>query len=194
MLKELKAIETHYKGYRFRSRLEARWAVFFDAMGFSWEYEPEGFHTAAGRYLPDFTVLTPQGQKCWYEVKPGTVLEDEKAQAFADASRDRVAILSGDPITHLQRPGVGVCPRCGFISEAAYGPCDAGDETGWGCEPCDFETPCGGDAPSEIGIHNLATRPHKGFVMTRHYLPMYEATFKAAIRARSARFEHGERG
>jgi hypothetical protein len=25
-----KAIETHYKGYRFRSRLEARWAVFFD--------------------------------------------------------------------------------------------------------------------------------------------------------------------
>ena len=28
---EIKPIETHYKGYRFRSRLEARWAVFFDA-------------------------------------------------------------------------------------------------------------------------------------------------------------------
>jgi hypothetical protein len=29
---EIKAIETSYKGYRFRSRLEARWAVFFDAL------------------------------------------------------------------------------------------------------------------------------------------------------------------
>lgn len=31
----MKAIETRYKGYRFRSRLEARWAVFFDALGLS---------------------------------------------------------------------------------------------------------------------------------------------------------------
>jgi hypothetical protein len=39
----IKAIETRYKGYRFRSRLEARWAVFFDALGVEWEYEKEGF-------------------------------------------------------------------------------------------------------------------------------------------------------
>lgn len=39
----IKAIETVYRGYRFRSRLEARWAVFFDALGLEWEYEPEGF-------------------------------------------------------------------------------------------------------------------------------------------------------
>ena len=32
-MSEIKAIETYYKGYRFRSRLEARWAVFFDAAG-----------------------------------------------------------------------------------------------------------------------------------------------------------------
>jgi len=35
----LKAIETQYKGYRFRSRLEARWAVFFDSLEFTWTYE-----------------------------------------------------------------------------------------------------------------------------------------------------------
>lgn len=29
MAENIKAIETEYKGYRFRSRLEARWAVFF---------------------------------------------------------------------------------------------------------------------------------------------------------------------
>lgn len=54
-----RAIETRYKGYRFRSRLEARWAVFFDALGLRWEYEPEGFELPSGRYLPDFFVHTP---------------------------------------------------------------------------------------------------------------------------------------
>lgn len=39
----IKAIETSYAGCRFRSRLEARWAVFFDRMGVSWEYEPQGY-------------------------------------------------------------------------------------------------------------------------------------------------------
>lgn len=55
---EIKPIETIYNGYRFRSRLEARWAVFFDAMGIKYEYEHEGyeikFEDAPIRYLPDF--------------------------------------------------------------------------------------------------------------------------------------------
>ena len=57
---EIKAIETYYNGYRFRSRLEARWAVFFDAMGIRYEYEHEGFERHLNhieppvRYLPDF--------------------------------------------------------------------------------------------------------------------------------------------
>lgn len=51
----IKPIETSYKGYRFRSRLEARWAVFFDALNIRWEYEPEGFDLGKyGYYLPDF--------------------------------------------------------------------------------------------------------------------------------------------
>lgn len=52
----MKAIETAYKGFRFRSRLEARWAVFFDALGLRWEYEREGYELPSGRYLPDFFV------------------------------------------------------------------------------------------------------------------------------------------
>lgn len=56
----MQAIETYYNGYKFRSRLEARWAVFFDALGVEYEYEPEGFTLNSGRkYLPDFRV------KCW---------------------------------------------------------------------------------------------------------------------------------
>ena len=54
-MSEFKAIQTEYKGYLFRSRLEARWAVFFDAMGIEWEYEPEGIVLSDGtNYLPDF--------------------------------------------------------------------------------------------------------------------------------------------
>ena len=55
----MKPIETIYNGYRFRSRLEARWAVFFDAMGIKYEYEPEGFVLSNGiKYLPDFFLPT----------------------------------------------------------------------------------------------------------------------------------------
>jgi hypothetical protein len=54
----MKAIETIYKGYRFRSRLEARWAVFFDALDIKWEYEKEGYEKNDNgvicSYLPDF--------------------------------------------------------------------------------------------------------------------------------------------
>lgn len=54
---DIQPIETRYKGYRFRSRLEARWAVFFDACGIDWEYEPEGFCIDGEiNYLPDFLL------------------------------------------------------------------------------------------------------------------------------------------
>lgn len=51
-------IETHYAGCHFRSRLEARWAVFFDTLGIQWQYEPQGFEheDGTGRYLPDFQL------------------------------------------------------------------------------------------------------------------------------------------
>lgn len=62
----IKAIETEYAGCRFRSRLEARWAVFFDHAGIRWEYEPQGFDMCGRRYLPDF-LLVDSGT--WVEVK-----------------------------------------------------------------------------------------------------------------------------
>lgn len=64
----IKPIETSYRGYRFRSRLEARWAVFFDTLGVPWEYEAEGYHTPAGPYLPDF-VLHLTNRTVFFEVK-----------------------------------------------------------------------------------------------------------------------------
>lgn len=53
----IEPIQTYYKDYHFRSRLEARWAVFFDALGVKYEYEPEGFNLDNGMsYLPDFLI------------------------------------------------------------------------------------------------------------------------------------------
>lgn len=63
----IKPIETVYNGYRFRSRLEARWAVFFDAADIKYEYEPEGFKLPSGGYLPDFYL--PELQ-VYVEIKP----------------------------------------------------------------------------------------------------------------------------
>lgn len=64
----VQAIETKYAGHRFRSRLEARWAVFFDRAGVKWEYEPQGFIVGMGKrpYLPDFWL---PDLKLWVEVK-----------------------------------------------------------------------------------------------------------------------------
>lgn len=67
MAATLTPIETIYKKYRFRSRLEARWAVFFDHCGIKYEYEPEGFVLSDGeKYLPDFYL--PE-QDAYVEVK-----------------------------------------------------------------------------------------------------------------------------
>ena len=55
--KGIKSIETYYGGYKFRSRNEAKWAVYLDNIGADWEYEPEGFHLPGGIcYLPDFRI------------------------------------------------------------------------------------------------------------------------------------------
>lgn len=65
----IKAIETRYAGCRFRSRLEARWAVLFDSLGYEWRYEPQGFDLGSGVwYLPDFYL--PRIDR-WLEIKGG---------------------------------------------------------------------------------------------------------------------------
>ena len=63
----IKPIETIYNGYKFRSRLEARWAFFFDNLNITYEYEKEGFDIDGEWYLPDFWI--PQWN-CWVEIKP----------------------------------------------------------------------------------------------------------------------------
>lgn len=86
----IKAIETRYAGCRFRSRLEARYAVFFDHLKISWEYEYEGFalksriwdpsSDAATGYLPDFWL---PGLQLHVEVK-GEFRTDQDVRRLID--------------------------------------------------------------------------------------------------------------
>jgi hypothetical protein len=95
----MKAIETRYKGYRFRSRLEARWAIFFDALGLTWEYEPEGFETDAGWYLPDFFLHGNGRRGPYVEIKATAPTETEIAKmvSVCEGKATYGLIISGTP-------------------------------------------------------------------------------------------------
>ena len=91
----LKPIPTRYNGYRFRSRLEARWAVFFDRLGIAYQYEPEGFELSDGSwYLPDFWLPSFHGGT-WVEVKGSG--DFAKAEVFAKQSDHYVWYANGQP-------------------------------------------------------------------------------------------------
>jgi hypothetical protein len=103
---DIKPIETVYNGYRFRSRLEARWAVFFDALNIKYEYEPEGFDLGdAGWYLPDFYL--PEFD-CFVEIKPFTIKHvgdgnewEKKCASFRDHTDRAILLCYGSPSDDL---------------------------------------------------------------------------------------------
>jgi hypothetical protein len=92
----IKAIETKYKNYLFRSRTEARWAVFFDHARIKWEYEKQGFVLDNVPYLPDFWL--PEA-KMWLEVKGDEILPEEKklCAALARESGFPCILAKGSP-------------------------------------------------------------------------------------------------
>jgi hypothetical protein len=92
-----------YDGVLFRSRTEARWAVFWSALDVKWEYEPQGFVAAGIPYLPDFAVFAAVGT-LWVEIKPTWQADPDgvsKWRAFADRrpvrDKSRAALFAGPP-------------------------------------------------------------------------------------------------
>lgn len=165
----IKAIETRYAGCRFRSRLEARWAVYFDTLGIGWEYEKEGFNLDGVFYLPDFWL--PQVQM-WAEVKPVALTREEESKvcSLAEESGFHALMLVGPPdmkpywahVGHLDQPDYP--PTCDYILDAQY----LDENRFYGC------TGMGSNERLDPAIHRDIAR--------------------AVEAARSARFEHGESG
>ena len=172
----IRAIETEYKGYRFRSRLEARWAVFFDNLSLEWRYEPEGFELPDGtRYLPDFWLPSVRS---WAEVKAGdmTPEEDRKCLGLSEGTGFDCLALEGPPANrpvrafkpHQEMDAPWWYPVCltnykGYPAYEArffsFPECDCAWNGGPYCRYCTFDD-----------------------------------TQKAAEAARAARFEFGESG
>jgi len=108
----IKAIETEYQGYRFRSRLEARWSVFFNVLGIEWEYEKEGFDLDGIWYLPDFwlTNVSLRGNDpgMWLEIKGENPTDEEilRGELLGKGSRHGVAIAVGLPSPEQRDNGI----------------------------------------------------------------------------------------
>ena len=68
----MEALKTIYNKIQYRSKLEARWAIFFDHYGLRFEYEPTTFRLKSGLYCPDFFF---PDLACYAEVKPLISLE-----------------------------------------------------------------------------------------------------------------------
>jgi hypothetical protein len=95
-------IETTFDGYRFRSRTEARWAVFFRTCGINFEYEKEGYDLGGVWYLPDFWL---SDLNRWFEVKGErpSAHEIDKCRKLALATECEVLLAIGTPHPECQQ-------------------------------------------------------------------------------------------
>lgn len=94
---EIKALETVHNGYKFRSRLEARWSVALDVLGIDYDYEAQGYDLGEiGWYLPDFWL---KAQRAWLEVKNPAAMSRclEKCLALARGSGRDVIVVGEIP-------------------------------------------------------------------------------------------------
>lgn len=190
MVSPIPAIETLYRGCRFRSRLEARWACFWDHLGTRWEYEPQGFMIGGRPYLPDFRL--PNGT--WIEIKGAeSELDHDLMYAAAEylpgGADPRMLILGPMPEPPAR--------NCGNWAWLGFTAADFGGERvvldGWwefgedGLPRSATETSSA--PPPSMGEDAEWLTPF--YNMTGDVPPVVTAAYKAG---RSARFEHGESG
>lgn len=182
-MNEIKAIETEYAGCRFRSRLEARWGVFFDTLGVRWAYEAQGYALNSGWYLPDFQLfgLGGDGERheyIWFEVKPENGTDDDPRWLDLSAQAPVVVAFGmWDGRDHPDADSMVLYEDEGWDNSRAFCYCGT----------------CGQLGIAFSGLATRVCRAHRnrGFDSYSHDDDRILNAYRAA---RSARFEHGERG
>lgn len=103
------AKDTYILNTYFRSRLEAKWAVYFHLLGVKWEYEPVKFELQNGdTYIPDFYF---PDYDFYAEVKP--LQQEDVRWSYFDAG---LVLMFGSPHAKpmpsnmRDERGFGVCP------------------------------------------------------------------------------------
>jgi hypothetical protein len=181
----MQAINTLYKGYRFRSRLEARWAVFLETLGAHWSYEAEGYNLSGIWYLPDFFV---GDWNCWIEIKgqdPSTV-EAEKCRRLALQSKKKVLLLAGEPWAEESEPHYNITLFDPIDSERSS---SGGWQFGQG-RRCSEEIWLVNE--NDMSAFTLKSIPHERDEKFPLIGTWANAIMAALEAARQARFEHGE--
>lgn len=178
------AIETAYAGCRFRSRTEARWAVFFDHLGVNWQYEVQGYRLHSGPYLPDF-LLPGIGDGSWFEVKGGYEVKDDLRWEELATESGRVLYLARE----LPRVVDGALAYSEDGNWAHMAMCEPGPA--WD-EPYDFCIcpKCGRVGVEFDGTYSGRICGHPG--VDEQEAGHHPRVIAAYAAANSARFEHGE--
>ena len=104
------AIPTTYADVRFRSRLEARWAAFFDLLKWPWHYEPLDLNG----YIPDFVL--DFHEPLLVEVKPELSMADlhQHVGKIERSGWDKEALIVGARLfTDNEEPYLGLYRRKG---------------------------------------------------------------------------------
>lgn len=181
-----RAITTRHKGFAFRSRLEARWSIFFDHLGIRWDYEPEGFELGNGlRYLPDFWL---PDFNLWIEIKPDApdAVTHEKATRLLEVTKHPIYVTCGMPdrngvfffLDHDQK--VKALPAYAYFGGKHAGVLTFGDTHSVNSSPhC---------AP--LWVHEMPFDQERADAGARLRPPFEDALFAA----RGARFEFGAKG
>ena len=183
----MKSIDTYYNGHYFRSRLEARWAVFFDQCGVSWEYEAQGYNLGDGvLYLPDFLLHAvvfnhagySRGNDLYVEVKGKMTQADaEKIKRFAE---EKPILVVGDIPN-----GEELYSICESIRDAGY-------HEQYGISEFNFELVDGDYFQAYPGVDLDGDFNLFGDDSTYLCNADKKATIIAYRKARMARFEHGD--
>lgn len=171
----IKPLETHYAGHRFRSRLEARYAVFLDNLGVRWEYEPQGYRLPSGPYLPDFW-LPDVRDGMWLEIKPKDAPEDPRHEELAESTGRDVAVASGMPWAGESEDWIWVY----------FG--DGGGDGPYAFQVC----PDHGEVVCEF--EGYASRGCSRCLHENQQVEHHPRIVAALDAGRMARFEHGESG
>ena len=87
------AIPTAYRGRIYRSRLEARWAAFFDLLGWEHEYEPYDL----GQWSPDFLLPGDEDDGIEEGKPPRVLVEIKPTTAFDAAVENRMTAAYSQP-------------------------------------------------------------------------------------------------
>lgn len=205
MNKPIGAIQTHYAGRVFRSRLEARWAVFFDALNVEWKYEDQGYEVAGKRYLPDFFIPSINA---WCEVKgdpKGLKNDFQCMKEILGANSPLPGLVDGTSFFIM----LGDVPRfeLGTFCHPLLKHGDQGIQRDW----CFFLPRVAGGVTlcKTSGTHleyllGLSSEGHlemdandQGWLVETRFVPTKMASQKMADAYKSAstaRFEHGESG